>query len=490
MTPLWTLYDIAFIAIATVIVVGISAYAIYGRTFADKYDDVFDINTRRTGYSYGIPVYWLCIYVIVTILMAPLFSLHTNTSFFYLIGLLYSDTILLMAIYMFLLNLAMPVLKKRLCATACVILWLLPNVLYLYMLPINYTRNAPAVVLKIPYSVLIIVSLIWLAGFLVVMSRGIIEHHRFKKTLFTNAYDAPADVCALYHKVRFEMRIIGEGEDPNGLAPLYKPPLISPATKTPLAIGLYKPRVILPEKEYTDDELRLIFRHELIHIVRCDGMTKLFLLICRALCWFLPFAWKAADDVAEEMELSCDEVALRDQDADIKKEYGRLILSTASNAAGFTTCLSASAESLRYRLQRIFEDRKRSMGLPVIAIAFLVLMATTRTVTFAVDAGTVLDELNRESIRLDGYKLAAVYDYDGNNIMAQKTAGEWTQEMLALRICRLGGRYRYDYDGDTYTLVYRKDGEERTREFTITEHTFSMGGSKPPRGSEIVYYLN
>ena len=490
MTPLLTLYDIAFIAIATVVIIGVSAYAMRGRTFADKYDDVFDINTRRTGYAYGIPVYWLCIYVIVTILIAPIYSFLADTPFFYLIGLLFFDTILLMAIYMFLLNLAMPVLKKRLRATACVILWLLPNVLYFYMMPMNYTRNAPVVVLKIPYTVLIVVSLIWLAGFLVVMSRGIIEHHRFKKLLFANAYDAPEDVCALYHKVRVEMRIMGAEEDPNGIMPRYKSPLISPATKTPLAIGLNKPCVILPEKEYTDDELRLIFRHELIHIVRYDAMTKLFLLICRALCWFLPFAWKAADDVAEEMELSCDEVALRDQDADIKKEYGRLILNTASNAAGFTTCLSASAESIRYRLQRIFEDKKRSMGLPVIALAFLVLTATTRSITFAVDAGTVLDELNREYIRLDGYKLAAVYDYDGNDIMEKKTAGEWTQEMLALRICRLGGRYRYDYDGDTYTLEYRKDGEEHPLEFTVTEHTFSMGGSKPPRDMRTVYYLD
>ena len=87
MTPLLTLYDIAFIVISTVIVVGISAYAMHGRTFADKYDDVFDINTRKTGYTYGIPVYWMCIYVIAVILLAPIFALLSGESFFFLIGM-------------------------------------------------------------------------------------------------------------------------------------------------------------------------------------------------------------------------------------------------------------------------------------------------------------------------------------------------------------------------------------------------------------------
>ena len=490
MTPLFTLYDIVLIAITTAIIVGVSAYAMYGRTFSDKYDDVFDINTRKTGYTYGIPVYWMCCYVIAMLLVIPLLVLE-GMPFFYLMGMLYFDSILVMAVYMFLLNLAMPALKRRLRATACVILWLLPNVLYFYMTMFHFPRNAPVLVLKIPYAVLIGVTLVWLAGFLVVMTKGIAGHHRFKKALFLNAYDAPEHVCALYQTVRVEMNIRGEGDDPNGMAPQYKSPLVSPATKTPLAIGLFKSRVVLPEKEYTEDELRLIFRHELIHIVRHDSMTKLFLLTCRALCWFWPFAWKAADDAAEEMELSCDEVALRDQDTEVKKEYGRLILTTASDAAGFTTCLSASAESISHRLQRIFEDKKRSMGLPVIVLAFLILMAVTRSVTFAVDAGTVADELDRQFIRLDGYKLAAVYDYEGKDIKSEKTAGEWTQDMLSLRICRLGGRYRYDYDGDTYTLEYRKDTEEdHPLMFTVTEHTFSIGNAKPPRDMDTVYYLD
>ena len=31
--------------------------------------------------------------------------------------------------------------------------------------------------------------------------------------------------------------------------------------------------LVLPEKEYTDDELDMIFSHELVHIIREDGMT-------------------------------------------------------------------------------------------------------------------------------------------------------------------------------------------------------------------------
>ena len=42
--------------------------------------------------------------------------------------------------------------------------------------------------------------------------------------------------------------------------------------------------------------------------------------------------------------------------------YSELILSTAGDERGFTTCLSASAKSLRYRLSRVMRPQKRLPG--------------------------------------------------------------------------------------------------------------------------------
>ena len=494
MTPVFITRDIIVMIILTIIVMLLCALVMRGDTIITN-DDIFDKNRRRTVFSYGIPVYWMAIIVLLIVVMTPGLFFLDQTAFYGFTGELLLCLVPFMALYMTLLAIVMPFLKKRISATACVIIWLLPNLQYVNFTYLHYVTNAPAVVIKVPAYVMHAALLIWMAGFLVVLTRGVIEHRRFKKDLFQNSYKASENVCNLYHEVRRSMGALGKGDEhPDAfLVPCYNDPIISPGTRTPLAIGFTpsSSNVVLPEKEYTDTELRLIFRHEWIHILRRDSWTKLFLLICRAMCWFLPLAWKATEEAAEEIEMSCDEMVLCDEDDDVKKEYGRLILSTASNAAGFTTCLSASAESMKYRLQRILENRKRSMGLPVIALAFLIFVCGTRIVTFAVEFGTVADLLNREHIRISSDELFAVYDNEGNSITGNRSREEWTKMLLEKHIYSLTGRYSYKQDGDSYTMLYISDTAEEPLYFVIGDHSFSEGKRRSSLNqTTTVYYLD
>ncbi|MDD3404533.1 MAG: M56 family metallopeptidase, partial [Hespellia sp.] len=78
--------------------------------------------------------------------------------------------------------------------------------------------------------------------------------------------------------------------------------------RTPLSMGAFeRTRItILPEQVYTEQELRLLFRHELHHIQRCDVETKVFLGFCQAFGWFFPMTWTAIRKASEDLELSCD----------------------------------------------------------------------------------------------------------------------------------------------------------------------------------------
>lgn len=80
--------------------------------------------------------------------------------------------------------------------------------------------------------------------------------------------------------------ILEEVHYPNPNVPLY----VSPAVSTPLTIGLFKSTtlVVLPTKEYTREELLMIFWHEVVHISREDAWNKFFLMFCTAMCWFNP----------------------------------------------------------------------------------------------------------------------------------------------------------------------------------------------------------
>ena len=55
------------------------------------------------------------------------------------------------------------------------------------------------------------------------------------------------------------------------------------------------------------EELKLILKHEIVHIAREDSWSKFFLVFCTAMYWFNPLMWYAMKKSAEDMELSCDD---------------------------------------------------------------------------------------------------------------------------------------------------------------------------------------
>ena len=63
--------------------------------------------------------------------------------------------------------------------------------------------------------------------------------------------------------------------------------------------------------------------------------------------------WMAMERSAQDMELSCDETVLLEADDVTRRRYAGLLLATAGDSRGFTTCLSASASALRYRLRNV-----------------------------------------------------------------------------------------------------------------------------------------
>lgn len=288
---------------------------------------------------------------------------------------LFLQLIIELAVYFAMLLALLPLLRKVIRPGTVAALWLLPNVLYFtcyaYMQP-----SRPVLVLPISLGSSLWLPVIWGVGFLAVMVRAIAVHLTYRKQLLRGAVPvAEPEILAMWEEEKATMSL-----------EKYKLPLGRSAdTATPLSIGLW-PRtthVVLPLQDYTADELRLIFRHELIHIRRQDPAAKLFLTLCQAACWFNPLMWIAMRRCAEDLELGCDELVLTVADSATRETYARLVLRTAGDERGFTTCLSAKARSLRYRLQGIVTERKRLAGGLLVGILVVVLLMCNGLVAFA-----------------------------------------------------------------------------------------------------------
>lgn len=286
-------------------------------------------------------------------------------------------------VYYALLLLLLPWLRRRISARTCGFLWLVPNFLYLSFYS-GLQMQRPTLVLHPPVKFLPLLGWIWLAGMVLVLGRSIVSHLRFRQEILRDA--VPEADPAVLEIWTAEQHRAGYHKAPYRL-------VRSPAVQTPLSIGFWKRtiRVVLPQQPYTAEELPLVLRHELVHIGRADAHNKLFLTLCTALCWFNPLMWIAMRRSAEDFELSCDETVLLNADTPTRRRYAELLLTTGGDQRGFTTCLSSSAQSLRYRLKAVLSPAKRSLGALALMVSVLLVTLPFGTVTFAWDRGTVED---------------------------------------------------------------------------------------------------
>ena len=289
------------------------------------------------------------------------------------------EVFLQVSLYFLLLALVLPLLRRYIRAGACAMLWIIPN--YLYLTYSTNRHTMPRWVIPLPGGWLEAAGVIWLAGMLAVLGWKIVAHLRFRRWLLREAEPvSDPEVLSVWEETvewarikRMRYRLV-----------------ISPQATTPMSIGLLwtSTRVVLPQRHYTPGELKLIFRHELVHISREDAGNKFFLAFCTAVCWFNPLMWLAVRRSSEDLELSCDETVLSELKAGERRQYAQLILRTAGDSRGFTTCLSASATALRYRLRSIMKPGRKLPGALLVGVIFFPLYVTCGQVGLAYGAGT------------------------------------------------------------------------------------------------------
>ena len=296
------------------------------------------------------------------------------------------------SIYFLILLLLLPLLRRCFSAVLCAELWVLPSALYVVLysgLRIQQWNPLPALHVELTWLRADMLILAWAVGATLVLARNVARHLIFRRSILKDASpEEDEDVLTLWQAE----------QEKNGFPDADLPLVRSAGVSTPLSIGFFPGtlRVVLPKRDYTAEELVLVFRHELIHISRRDASVKFFMVCCTAICWFNPLVWVAMRRSAEDMELCCDETVLLAEEASVRLRYGELLLSTAGDERGFTTCLAASAGAMRYRLRRVMAPGKRWTGGFLAGMCIFWLLVTVREVT-VVFAPVSWDEMARIS---------------------------------------------------------------------------------------------
>ena len=178
--------------------------------------------------------------------------------------------------------------------------------------------EAAAAVVASAFPWLRLLALVWLTGGAVLLLYGLIGGLRLR------------------HRLQTAIRLEGNVYRSEGL-------------KSPILLGLLRPRIYLPwGLEGTDRDFALA--HEKAHLWRGDPWWRLlgWLLLC--LHWFNPLCWLAFLLAGRDMELSCDEAVLARCGA--AGEYGESLLHIAAKGRPLSPAPLAFGElGVRHRVK-------------------------------------------------------------------------------------------------------------------------------------------
>ena len=158
--------------------------------------------------------------------------------------------------------------------------------------------------------------------------------------------------------------------------------------ETPMLTGIFKPSIILPDNEYTPEELRLILVHELSHLRQFDIHIKWLMLIACAVHWFNPIVWLLRRELDCMAELACDEKTIRNMDDTEKQSYGDVLINIASKSKPLSNVLSTrlceNNVILRQRLAAIMKNKSYKK---IWRVAFIFILAATMGTACILGAG-------------------------------------------------------------------------------------------------------
>jgi beta-lactamase regulating signal transducer with metallopeptidase domain len=162
----------------------------------------------------------------------------------------------------------------------------------------------------------------------------------------------------------------------------------NPLIASPIMIGFFRARIVLPACELDDKELSYIFVHELIHYKQRDMFYKWLIQIVVCAHWFNPFVYLLEKEVNKSCELSCDEKVISILDDKARREYGDTLISFLQSNNLYKSSLASvtlteGAEQLKERLGSIMKFKKKSKGIIAITAIFSVLVCVCFFVTGA-----------------------------------------------------------------------------------------------------------
>ncbi len=150
---------------------------------------------------------------------------------------------------------------------------------------------------------------------------------------------------------------------------------ISDGVNSPFICGLIKPKIYLPSNIKASEAL-YVLEHERAHISRRDYLMMPLGFVILSVHWFNPLVWIGYILFCRDIELACDEKAIKKLDSDEKKAYSLTLLRFGARESGIAVFPPAFSEiGIKERVNMVLSYKKTKTWIIVIAVLICIISA-------------------------------------------------------------------------------------------------------------------
>lgn len=234
---------------------------------------------------------------------------------------------------------------------------------------------------RIIYNRMNILAYVWLIGAIALMLLNVLRYIRLNIEIRKNGEVISCPETREYTDRRINVRIWEN-------------------VASPFITGIFRPTLILPKTELSEEQLHNILRHEMTHFKRHDILYKWFAEFVKCVHWFNPISWYVSKQIASECEISCDMSVTKNMTDSEEMSYVSTILSLLptgkSKQLSLTTQMASSKKFLKRRFIMIKNKKTTSRFMSVLSAVIAVVMLST-----TVFASGVLSDLTTDDYTIE-----------------------------------------------------------------------------------------
>ena len=213
---------------------------------------------------------------------------------------------------------------------------------------------------------------------------------------------------------------------------------------SPFVFGYIRPRIYIPEG-VSEKDIEYIAAHENTHIRRGDHIIKLLATAALSIHWFNPMVWLSYRLMSKDMELSCDERAVRSFEGDVRREYANALLNMSLRQNRLYGLLGFGETGIKSRIKGVLNLKKPTV-ITTISAVILLAIAAVCLLTNAENSGITLEN------NAGSYSVAAItYKSETETKLSD---GEYIQNVIdkinGARLKKIRKNALPDIDGGIY----------------------------------------